>query len=119
MTKWFVLAASVLTVGCTANVITPSTGGVGRAEMRQLPVIAVARMTKLEPAAAAIDFVHVQRPMLGVDAHTAFTMLRASIGGDGQNHVRLQQTYDGVKVWGADIVVHTTESAISGVDGTV
>jgi Zn-dependent metalloprotease len=119
MRKFLVVAASLLTVGCTGNAITPGSGGVGRSEMRQLPVLVAAMpTTRLEPAAAAIDFVHSQRSMLGMDSHSVFTLLRQSAG-NGRNHVRLQQTYDGVKVWGADIVVHMTDKAVTGVDGSV
>ena len=38
---------------------------------------------------------------------------------DGNNHVRLQQSYDGVKVWGSDIVVHSDGESVTGVDGTL
>jgi pseudolysin/vibriolysin len=33
--------------------------------------------------------------------------------------VRLQQSYDGIKVWGSDIVVHSDGENVTGVDGTL
>ena len=53
--------------------------------------------------------------MLGVDGHAAFDVLHEEITADGNDHVRLQQVYDGVKVWGSDIVVHSDGENVTGV----
>jgi pseudolysin/vibriolysin len=116
--SWSILAVVAL-FGCSGHVVTPTTGGVGRAELHVAPAFAAVRTTKIDPVEASLAFVQAQRTVLGVDPHAAFSVLRNAITADGNNHVRLQQTYDGVKVWGSDIVVHSDSENVTGVDGHV
>jgi vibriolysin len=43
----------------------------------------------------------------------------ASQGLDGQNHVRMRQFHQGVRVWGADIVAHASASQVNMVNGAM
>jgi pseudolysin/vibriolysin len=90
---------------------------VGRSELRDAPATAAARITHPDPTTNALAFVRRERSALGVNAHSDFTLLRHHVDRAGGNHVRLQQTYDGVKIHGADIVVHSNDDAVTAVDG--
>jgi Zn-dependent metalloprotease len=48
-----------------------------------------------------------QRWDLGLDAQTGFQVLTAHRDGLGQSHVRFQQTYQGVPVFGGEAISHT------------
>lgn len=67
---------------------------------------------------AALDYVR-GTPELTASADTDWTVRAAGMGADGVNHVRLDQTHDGVKVWGADVVLHASMTTIKGVNGTI
>lgn len=55
--------------------------------------------------------------------HPRFGDIQVDEGRDGRKHVRLQQLHvvegDDVKVWGADVVVHATETELVGLAGSV
>src|SRR5262245_54501331 len=48
-----------------------------------------------------------------------FTDFKISRGNDGLSHVRLHQMHDGLRVWGADVVVHATDRELTGLAGSV
>ena len=88
-------------------------------QLHVAPTFAPSRAAKVDAIAASVAFVQAQHQLLGVDGHAAFNVLRADVSADGNDHVRLQQVYDGVKVWGSDIVVHSDGENVIGVDGTL
>ncbi len=47
------------------------------------------------------------RSQLGMDADGGFALGRVLTDSFGQTHARFQQTYRGVKVWGAEVIAHT------------
>src|ERR1700759_4599166 len=98
------ILGTFLLTACSGHTI-PVTGPAS-AELPAAPSFAPVRATKLNPIDASIEFVNTQGRALGLDGHAAFGVLRSDVGGDGLSHVRLQQMYDGVPVWGSDIVVH-------------
>ena len=119
MNKWGLTFAFAL-AACSGHTITGTApSSPARAELHQVPAFAPMRTTAIDAVAAANQFVQAQHAMLGLDGHSAFTTLHQEITADGNDHVRLQQTYDGVKVWGSDIVVHSDGTNITGVDGTL
>jgi pseudolysin/vibriolysin len=117
MNKGWKAIGAVLLAACSGHVVTPTTGGVGQSELRSAPAFAATRMTRIDPAEASLAFTRSARTQLGLNADADFAYLRSSVGGDGLNHVRLQQLQSGIKVWGSDIVVHSTDSDVVGVDG--
>jgi vibriolysin len=67
---------------------------------------------------AAIDFVKSTTSTTASDRDD-WKLRSINRGKDGRDHVRLDQVYDGIKVWGADVVVHADQKALRGVDGVV
>jgi vibriolysin len=67
---------------------------------------------------AAIDFIKSTADMTASDRDD-WKVRSVKRGKDGREHVRLDQVYAGIKVWGADVVVHADERSFRGVDGTV
>ena len=119
MTKsWSIIAVFAL-CACSGHGVSTSASGVGRAELHIAPAFAPVQVTKIDPIDASLSFVRNQGLALGLDAHAAFTALGHEVTADGNDHVRLQQTYDGVKVYGSDIIVHADNGNITGVDGTL
>ncbi len=58
-------------------------------------------------AAAALDRLMAMRPSLGLDERHTFR-LRTSHGDElGLTHARLEQRYQGLRVWGAEAIAHT------------
>jgi len=47
------------------------------------------------------------RSQLGLDSEGGFSLARAHTDRFGQTHARFNQTYRGVKVWGAEVIAHT------------
>ena len=77
------------------------------------------RTTKVDAIAASIEFVRAQRARSASTRTPRSACCASDVSADGIDHVRLQQTYDGVKVWGSDIVVHSDGENVTGVDGTL
>lgn len=69
-------------------------------------------------AADAKAYAARQAAKAGV-SNPAFVVNSVTKGIDGVQHVRLTQTHNGVKVYGADVVVHADESELLNVTGTV
>ncbi|MDB4965591.1 MAG: bacillolysin [Myxococcales bacterium] len=116
--SWGIIAA----IGFSAcSGPTPAPGGaasVGRAELRQAAPIAAARITG-DLTTAAIQFVQSQRATLGLGANDSFAVLKIEPDAAGLDHVRMQQLHQGIKVWGADIVVHGQDAELSAIDGNL
>ena len=117
MKKRWSLLTMVALAACSGHSVPNA--GPATAELHVAPSFAPARMTKLNPIDASIEFVTSQGRALGLDGHAAFNPLGAEVGNDGLDHVRLQQTYDGVPVFGSDIIVHYDGQNVVGVDGTL
>ena len=115
--SWCIIGLAM--AACNGHSIGGSVPATGRAELHVAPAFAPIRATKIDPIATAQAFVNAERAVLGVDGHAAFNVLHEEITADGNDHVRLQQVYDGVKVWGSDIVVHSDGENVTGVDGTL
>ena len=58
---------------------------------------------------AAIDYVRTYDSNLRLTEKDGFTLKSTKLGADKFSHVRLQQTYQDIPVWGADVVVHADE----------
>ncbi|MGH8325070.1 MAG: hypothetical protein ACRETD_14965, partial [Steroidobacteraceae bacterium] len=79
-----------------------------------------ARQPGVDVVADSLAFSRAQIGTLGLSkAHDDFQMIKMDHGIDGLNHVRLQQTRDGVRIWGSDVVVHSSDSSFTGIAGNV
>jgi len=116
MKKSWTVPLTIALAACSGGSInTPSAPA--RAELHVAPSFVAVAATKADPIDASLAFVRQQGVALGLDGHAGFTALRHEITADGFDHVRLQETYDGIKVWGSDIVVHNDGTNITAVDG--
>ena len=78
------------------------------------------RNVAVNVAADSQNFLRGQLVKLGLSsAHDDFQVLKTDHGMDGLDHVRLQQTYNGLKVFGGDVVVHANPTQFTGVAGNV
>jgi Zn-dependent metalloprotease len=64
-----------------------------------------ARAARFAEAAAAR--LMEARADMGLDEGHAFQIRRYSLDDLGQTHTRMQKTFEGLKVWGGDLIVHT------------
>jgi Zn-dependent metalloprotease len=71
-------------------------------------VEATARLNPNLATALDISRFHISqlRTEMGLDADHAFRARHASVDQLGQSHVRYQQLFQGVRVWGGDAIVH-------------
>ena len=67
----------------------------------------------------AVAYVRTYDSNLRLTDSDDFTLLSSRLGADKRMHVRLQQTYEGVPVWGSDIIVHAAEGKFRGLNGTL
>jgi len=73
----------------------------------QFPSGSTARTLATSPLSAARNFLAVHRAAFGMtDPAREWTLVRADVDRLGMTHVRLQQTYRGVPVLGAQLLVH-------------
>jgi vibriolysin len=123
MKKRPILIASFVLAACSGPTVAPPSSGGGnvvRAELRQAPAVASTHLVATDLAAAVMAHLASQRNVLSLSAHDAFAPLRSHVSIDGVNHIRLQQTHDGIKVWGADIVAHVdADDQLTGIDGNL
>jgi Zn-dependent metalloprotease/subtilisin-like proprotein convertase family protein len=68
---------------------------------------------------AAIDYVRTYDADLRLGPNDDFSVKSAKLGNDKLTHVRLQQTYQGIPVWGADVVVHASSVQFRGLNGAL
>ena len=78
------------------------------AQKAVLPAQAVVALRAQEGArsAAAADHLLAARQVLGLDAQHGFRFGRVNTDEFGQAHARFQQVFNGVKVFGAEIITH-------------
>ncbi|HEU5057746.1 MAG TPA: M4 family metallopeptidase, partial [Kofleriaceae bacterium] len=67
----------------------------------------------------AIKYVRTYDGSLRLTDDDGFNVKSTKLGADKRTHVRLQQTYKGVPIWGADLVVHSAEGKFRGLNGTL
>ena len=67
----------------------------------------VAQASVPVPPQAALARFETQRGLLGLTSLHTFKIAATSQDLSGQSHVRLQQFYRGVRVWGGDAILHT------------
>src|SRR6185503_12672558 len=67
----------------------------------------------------AVSYVRTYDSNLRLSDKDDFALVSSRLGADKRMHVRLQQTYDGVPIWGSDIVVHAAEGKFRGLNGTL
>ncbi len=65
----------------------------------------------------AIQYVRTYDSSLRLTDDDGFVMKSTRLGADKRTHVRLQQTYKGVPIFGGDIVVHAAEGKFRGLNG--
>ncbi len=62
----------------------------------------------------ALVYLTTLQPTLQIeDASTEFDLVKKSIGKAGRTHLRLQQVYRGVKVYGAEVTLHARDGKIN------
>ncbi|HJV21361.1 MAG TPA: M4 family metallopeptidase, partial [Holophagaceae bacterium] len=78
------------------------------AQKDRLPIQAVNALRAQETArvAAAADHLMAARQVLGLDAQHGFRFSKVNTDEFGQAHARFQQVYNGVKVFGAEVITH-------------
>jgi len=70
-----------------------------------------------EVESEAIQYVRTYDSSLRLTDDDGFVMKSTRLGADKRTHVRLQQTYKGVPIFGGDIVVHAAEGKFRGLNG--
>jgi len=68
---------------------------------------------------ASLDYVRARRALLGLGDRDDLEVIATRKGPAGLNHVRLQQTYEGIPVWGADVVVHSSDTTFKSLAGNL
>ena len=112
------LAVVVLVVGVGCNGVGGGVGGgvasVGRGELRQVR----ADLSLRAPSVAPLQHARAERLRLGLTARDDFAILKIEPD-QTIDHVRLQQLHAGVKVWGADVVLHAHHDGTSTLSGNL
>ena len=67
----------------------------------------------------AVAYVRSYDSNLRLTDEDGFTLTSSRLGSDKRMHVRLQQTYKDVPIWGSDLVVHAAEGKFRGLNGTL
>lgn len=70
-------------------------------------------------ASASLDYVRVRKPLLGLGDRDDLSVGAMEHGVDGLSHMRFQQTHEGVKVWGSDVVVHASDTEFKSIAGSL
>jgi Zn-dependent metalloprotease/subtilisin-like proprotein convertase family protein len=91
---------------------TPRVGPVRIVEKADAPV-------ENDVESAAVQYVRSYDSNLRLTDKDDFTLISNRLGNDKRTHVRLQQTYQGIPVWGSDIVVHAAEGKFRGLNGVL
>ena len=95
-----VTTVAVLTGALTAVVISTATAPAGAAE----PAASV--VTETTAIARAEVALTTQRAAFAATENDKFHLIRTIVDPDGASHVRYSRTYEGLPVYGGDIVVH-------------
>ncbi|MFQ5342326.1 MAG: M4 family metallopeptidase [Anaerolineae bacterium] len=73
----------------------------------RFPAGATARILAADPFGASLNFLRLHRHAFGIASpEREFALMRADVDRLGMTHVRLQQTYQGAPVLGAELMVH-------------
>src|SRR4051812_35545889 len=116
MSKTWRLVPLFALTACSGHAFTTAVA-TAPAELHVAPTFAPIGATHVDPIDTSVALVGAQQKLLGIDPRAAFTVMRNEISADGNDHVRMQQVYDNVKVWGSDVVVHSDGQNVTGVDG--
>lgn len=70
-------------------------------------------------ALAAVDYVHGRRAVLGLSEEDDLVVRSVKQGAGGLSHVRMQQQFRGVRVFGGDVVVHASNGVFRSLSGSL
>src|SRR4051812_1443691 len=107
--RWSLVAVMGL-FACSRAPVAPPLAAVGRAELRQAAALPATRFAG-DLAGAACQIVEAQRSALGLGAGDSFRVIKV----EGPSHVRLQQLHEGIKVWGAEVVIHGDDGRLDSI----
>ena len=119
--RGLLLSMTMFAAACASGDATPQgptddTPGVGPVRIIE-KFDAPAGMSDIE--SEAIKYVRTYDSSLRLTDDDGFNVKSTRLGADKRTHVRLQQTYKGVPIWGADLVVHAAEGKFRGLNGTL
>mgnify|MGYP001487005559 FL=1 len=77
----------------------------------------VGAVVRREPLAAAAEALEEYRDVLGRSPEDGFAFRLEEQDQLGQSHVRMMQTYRGIRVLGGDVVVHLDGEGLLGISG--
>lgn len=116
--RWIGLSALVL-YGCSPSAPQDSTP-----PDDQPPQVESVRHIDKQATAIKGDLVEAARAYanevkagIGHNEDDDFALIQQQHGNDGLDHVRLRQTYRGIPVYSADVVVHATDKQFTGLNG--
>jgi len=125
--KLILFAASASVIGCASGDPTgteqtpPPTVPEGA-----IPVVEAVRITDKdqtsvsgELAQSSLEYVRNYDPELGISDMDEFEIQQVREGKNQLTHVRMNQMHEGLKVWGAGIVVHSRDHRFLGLSGTL
>jgi vibriolysin len=112
------IASSLLLAACGPTKV-PGEGEASTAAPELLSVRLVNKQNTRLPAKpiadAAAEFVAQTEELTG--PLDEWKVRASGVGADGLHHVRMRQYYDGVRVWGGDIVVHANDAQVTMING--
>jgi vibriolysin len=119
MRNALLVSAALFVAGCAGEGVDTSVATSGTPTVEEIRFTDKDQTTLSgDVALAARDYVRA-RPELTVSAEDDWNVRTAGMGLDGKHHVRLEQLHGGVKVWGADLVLHADAMQVGGVNGTI
>lgn len=72
----------------------------------------VSTVNRQDVSATAIEFLTINHTSFGIkNAAQEFKVINVTSDNEGYSHVRMQQEYDGIEVWNAEVMVHTKDGA--------
>ena len=128
MRRLALIASPILLVACTQQLpsqtaIPTATPGApvhaGLVDVRLLDKDQTPVGTALAFDVASLHYAIERKPLLGLGDRDDLDIRNMEKGVDGLTHVRLQQTHDGVRVWGSDVVVHASDTTFKSVAGNL
>ena len=123
MMKLAGLTALAALAACTQNSDTSdsaSTNNLAASGDVQLNAVSLVGSVDVQAddfGAAAVSFVSARRAALGITASDSVSVRGISRGAGATTHVRLDQTYGGVRVFGGDVVAHAEDNAVVSISG--
>lgn len=127
LTRTIVVSASLATLlGCAPQLPTKPAEeqpepAAERAEFRAIRLDEKngTQVGSLDVAAASLSYVRGKKDVLGLSERDDLQVIGAGTSVAGLNHVRLQQTLEGVPVWGSDVVVHSSDTTFKSLNGNL